>query len=102
MRQHYSSSHAAMKPVSRAGYAFTQNARSVNLLGEQIESGMPGINSFMIAMPEAPFGGVKESGHGSEPNSLLSRRASAVDLLPGAVLRSVKFVGTTDSRPIAV
>jgi succinate-semialdehyde dehydrogenase/glutarate-semialdehyde dehydrogenase len=38
----------------------------VNLLGEQVESGMLGINSFTIAVPEAPFGGVKESGHGSE------------------------------------
>jgi len=53
-------------PYGLAAYAFTQNARRVNLLGEQIESGMLGINSFTIAAPEAPFGGVKESGHGSE------------------------------------
>jgi succinate-semialdehyde dehydrogenase / glutarate-semialdehyde dehydrogenase len=53
-------------PFGLAAYAFTQNSRRVNLLGEQIESGMLGINSFTIAMPEAPFGGVKESGHGSE------------------------------------
>ncbi len=53
-------------PYGLAAYAFTQNARRVNLIGEQVESGMLGINSFVIAMPEAPFGGVKESGHGSE------------------------------------
>jgi succinate-semialdehyde dehydrogenase/glutarate-semialdehyde dehydrogenase len=53
-------------PYGLAAYAFTQNARRVNLLGEQVEAGMLGINSFTIAMPEAPFGGVKESGHGSE------------------------------------
>jgi succinate-semialdehyde dehydrogenase/glutarate-semialdehyde dehydrogenase len=53
-------------PFGLAAYAFTNNARRVNLLGEQVESGMLGINSFTIAMPEAPFGGVKESGHGSE------------------------------------
>jgi succinate-semialdehyde dehydrogenase / glutarate-semialdehyde dehydrogenase len=53
-------------PYGLAAYAFTQNARRVNLLGEQVESGMLGINSFTIAVPEAPFGGVKESGHGSE------------------------------------
>jgi succinate-semialdehyde dehydrogenase/glutarate-semialdehyde dehydrogenase len=53
-------------PYGLAAYAFTQSAKRVNLLGEQIESGMLGINSFVIAMPEAPFGGVKESGHGSE------------------------------------
>jgi succinate-semialdehyde dehydrogenase / glutarate-semialdehyde dehydrogenase len=53
-------------PYGLAAYAFTQSARRVNLLGEQVESGMLGINSFTIAAPEAPFGGVKESGHGSE------------------------------------
>jgi succinate-semialdehyde dehydrogenase/glutarate-semialdehyde dehydrogenase len=52
-------------PYGLAAYAFTQSAQ-VNLLGEQVESGMLGINSFTIAVPEAPFGGVKESGHGSE------------------------------------
>ena len=56
-------------PYGLAAYAFTQNARRVNLLGEQVESGMLGINSFTIAAPEAPFGGVKESGHGSEEGS---------------------------------
>jgi len=53
-------------PYGLAAYALTQNAKRVNLLGEQVEAGMLGINSFVIAMPEAPFGGVKESGHGSE------------------------------------
>jgi succinate-semialdehyde dehydrogenase/glutarate-semialdehyde dehydrogenase len=53
-------------PYGLAAYAFTNQSRRVNLLGEQVESGMLGINSFTIAMPEAPFGGVKESGHGSE------------------------------------
>ena len=53
-------------PYGLAAYAFTQSARRVNLLGEQVEAGMLGINSFTIAVPEAPFGGVKESGHGSE------------------------------------
>ncbi len=44
-------------PYGLAAYAFTQNARRVNLLGEQIESGMlgiKGINSFTVAAPEAP------------------------------------------------
>jgi succinate-semialdehyde dehydrogenase/glutarate-semialdehyde dehydrogenase len=53
-------------PYGLAAYAFTQNAKRVNQLGEQIEAGMIGINSFTIAVPESPFGGVKESGHGSE------------------------------------
>jgi succinate-semialdehyde dehydrogenase/glutarate-semialdehyde dehydrogenase len=53
-------------PYGLAAYAFTNSAHTVNLLGERIEAGMIGINSFMISVPEAPFGGVKESGHGSE------------------------------------
>jgi succinate-semialdehyde dehydrogenase/glutarate-semialdehyde dehydrogenase len=53
-------------PFGLAAYAFTQNAKRVNLLGEQLEAGMVALNSFLVSVPEAPFGGVKESGHGSE------------------------------------
>jgi succinate-semialdehyde dehydrogenase/glutarate-semialdehyde dehydrogenase len=53
-------------PYGLAAYAFTRSAKRVNLLGEQLEAGMIGINSYQIAVPEAPFGGIKESGHGSE------------------------------------
>ena len=53
-------------PYGLAAFAFTRDSRRVNLLGEQIEAGMIGINSFTISVPESPFGGMKESGHGSE------------------------------------
>jgi succinate-semialdehyde dehydrogenase/glutarate-semialdehyde dehydrogenase len=53
-------------PYGLAAFAFTRSSRNVNLLGEQIEAGMIGINSYAISVPESPFGGVKESGHGSE------------------------------------
>ena len=53
-------------PYGLAAYAFTNNSRTVNLLGEQIEAGMIGINSYTISVRDSPFGGVKESGHGSE------------------------------------
>jgi succinate-semialdehyde dehydrogenase/glutarate-semialdehyde dehydrogenase len=53
-------------PYGLAAYAFSRSARTVNLLGEQLEAGMIGINSFQISVPESPFGGIKESGHGSE------------------------------------
>jgi succinate-semialdehyde dehydrogenase/glutarate-semialdehyde dehydrogenase len=53
-------------PYGLAAYAFSRTARTVNLLGEQLEAGMIGINSFQISVPESPFGGIKESGHGSE------------------------------------
>jgi len=53
-------------PYGLAAFGFTNNAQRVNLLGERFEAGMIGLNSFQISVPESPFGGVKESGHGSE------------------------------------
>ena len=53
-------------PFGLAAFAFTENGRRANLLGDAIESGMVGINSFSISTADAPFGGVKDSGFGSE------------------------------------
>jgi succinate-semialdehyde dehydrogenase/glutarate-semialdehyde dehydrogenase len=53
-------------PYGLAAYAFTRSSHNVNLLTERIESGLLGVNSYMISVPESPFGGVKESGHGSD------------------------------------
>ena len=53
-------------PYGLAAFAFASSSRNVNLLGEQLEAGMVGINSYLISVPESPFGGMKESGHGSE------------------------------------
>jgi len=56
-------------PFGLAAFAFTENGRRANLLGDAIESGMVGINTFAISSPDAPFGGVKDSGLGSEGGS---------------------------------
>jgi succinate-semialdehyde dehydrogenase/glutarate-semialdehyde dehydrogenase len=53
-------------PYGLAAFAFTENGRRANLLGDAIEAGMVGINTFAISVADAPFGGVKESGFGSE------------------------------------
>lgn len=53
-------------PYGLAAYAFTNSVRSARRIAEACESGMLGINTFAIALPEAPFGGVKDSGHGIE------------------------------------
>jgi succinate-semialdehyde dehydrogenase/glutarate-semialdehyde dehydrogenase len=53
-------------PYGLAAFCFTENGRRALLLGEAIESGMVGINTTMIAGADSPFGGVKDSGHGSE------------------------------------
>lgn len=53
-------------PYGLAAFAFTENLRTANLLGDGIESGMVGINSFAIGGVDSPFGGIKDSGFGSE------------------------------------
>lgn len=53
-------------PYGLAAYAFTENARQANLVADALDTGMVGLNNFMISTPDAPFGGVKESGFGSE------------------------------------
>ena len=53
-------------PFGLAAFAFTENARRANLLGDALECGMVGINTFNISVADAPFGGVKDSGFGSE------------------------------------
>ena len=49
-----------------ASYAFTSDDNKANALADKLESGMVGVNSLAISLPEAPFGGIKDSGHGSE------------------------------------
>ena len=49
-----------------AAYAFTTSSSTAAAIGDALESGMVGVNSVAISTPETPFGGVKESGHGSE------------------------------------
>jgi succinate-semialdehyde dehydrogenase/glutarate-semialdehyde dehydrogenase len=53
-------------PFGLAAFAFTENGRRANLIGELVESGMVGINTFAISGADTPFGGVKDSGFGSE------------------------------------
>jgi succinate-semialdehyde dehydrogenase/glutarate-semialdehyde dehydrogenase len=49
-----------------AAYAFTSSATTAAAIGDAIQSGMVGVNSVAISTPETPFGGIKESGYGSE------------------------------------
>ena len=49
-----------------ASYAYTSSAETAEKLGSSIESGMVSINHHGIALIETPFGGVKDSGYGSE------------------------------------
>jgi len=56
-------------PYGLAAYAFSRSARTMNDLARDIEAGMLSINHHGLALPETPFGGVKESGYGTEGGS---------------------------------
>ena len=53
-------------PYGLAAYAWTEDARRQRRLAAEVEAGMLGLNTTMIAGADAPFGGVKWSGHGAE------------------------------------
>jgi succinate-semialdehyde dehydrogenase/glutarate-semialdehyde dehydrogenase len=53
-------------PFGLASYAFTRDAKTATKLSDSIAAGMLTINHFGIALPETPFGGIKDSGYGHE------------------------------------
>jgi succinate-semialdehyde dehydrogenase / glutarate-semialdehyde dehydrogenase len=56
-------------PFGLAAYAYSRSLKTVNALGASIESGMLTVNHMGLALPEVPFGGMKDSGYGSEGGS---------------------------------
>jgi len=53
-------------PYALASYAFTRSAQTATRVGTALEAGMVTINHIGLALPEVPFGGIKDSGYGSE------------------------------------
>ncbi|MCF5715716.1 aldehyde dehydrogenase family protein, partial [Pseudomonas tremae] len=53
-------------PFGLASYAFTTSMKTAQALSTHIEAGMLSINHQGIGLPEVPFGGIKDSGYGSE------------------------------------
>ena len=53
-------------PYGLAAYLWTRDANRQRRLQREIETGMLGINTPMIGGADAPFGGVRWSGHGHE------------------------------------
>lgn len=53
-------------PYGLSAYVFTTNARTAIDAGDRLEAGMIGVNHFSMIVSELPFGGMKESGYGSE------------------------------------
>ena len=56
-------------PYGLASYAFTSSAKTMHALSGSIETGMLTINHLGLALPEVPFGGIKDSGYGTEGGS---------------------------------
>lgn len=53
-------------PYGLAAYAFTGSHAIASQVAARIHTGMVSINHFGLGVPETPFGGVRDSGHGSE------------------------------------
>ncbi|CAM5351028.1 succinate-semialdehyde dehydrogenase/glutarate-semialdehyde dehydrogenase [Aquamicrobium terrae] len=49
-----------------AAYAFTRSADSAARISNGLRSGMVSINHLGLALPEVPFGGINDSGYGTE------------------------------------
>jgi succinate-semialdehyde dehydrogenase/glutarate-semialdehyde dehydrogenase len=49
-----------------AGYAFTKSLKNADLLARKVEVGMLWMNMPALPSAEMPFGGIKDSGYGSE------------------------------------
>ena len=56
-------------PYGLAAYAWTKSAKTATAIAQEVETGMMTINHIGLALPEVPFGGVKDSGYGSEGGS---------------------------------
>ena len=66
-----------------AGYAFTRSLKTAHLLSQRVEVGMLWVNQPALPSAELPFGGIKDSGYGTEggPEALeayLNTRAVAI------------------------
>jgi succinate-semialdehyde dehydrogenase/glutarate-semialdehyde dehydrogenase len=53
-------------PYGLASYAYTKSLATAHQLAQRLEVGMLWVNQPALALPEMPFGGVKDSGYGSE------------------------------------
>lgn len=56
-------------PFGLSSYVFTNSLQTATHVSNSLEAGMVNINHFGSALPETPFGGIKDSGIGSEGGS---------------------------------
>ena len=53
-----------------ASYVYTNNLEKAHKASEQMETGTVAVNTGVVALPEAPFGGIKQTGYGREGGSM--------------------------------
>lgn len=53
-------------PFGLASYVFTTSSRRAQHASRLLSAGMVSVNHFGLSLPETPFGGVNDSGYGSE------------------------------------
>jgi succinate-semialdehyde dehydrogenase / glutarate-semialdehyde dehydrogenase len=79
-------------PFGLAAYAMTKSLARSEAAAERLEAGMVCINHYTVSTPASPFGGVKDSGYGSEGGiegldaylvvKCVTQRSRGADLLP--------------------
>jgi succinate-semialdehyde dehydrogenase/glutarate-semialdehyde dehydrogenase len=59
-------------PFALAAYVFTRSLAKTHATVDRLEAGVIGVNTFVAATAETPFGGSKDSGYGREggPNAI--------------------------------
>ena len=53
-----------------ASYIYTNNLKRAHKASEMMETGTVAVNTGVVALPEAPFGGIKQTGYGREGGSM--------------------------------
>ncbi len=53
-----------------ASYLYTNNLGKAHKASELMETGTVAVNTGVVALPEAPFGGIKQTGYGREGGSM--------------------------------
>ena len=53
-----------------ASYVYTNNLEKAHKASELMETGTVAVNTAVVALPEAPFGGIKQTGYGREGGSM--------------------------------
>jgi len=53
-----------------ASYIYTNNLKKAHRASELMETGTVAVNTAVVALPEAPFGGIKQTGYGREGGSM--------------------------------